>query len=140
MLIEQPRQLEANGIIEKPDYQMMSHGEHWRFLHRDSEFRYGVCSDYDHSDSPQCSCCQARTAGGQRAGTDRTGEISAGEAHVRVDREGQHDASLSAEMLKSLAGIDIVHVAYKSLPEYLNDTLGGNINLASGGGGATRSV
>jgi len=37
---------------------------------------------------------------------------------------------LSAEMLKSLAGIDMVHVAYKSLPQYLNDMLGGSIDLA----------
>jgi tripartite-type tricarboxylate transporter receptor subunit TctC len=37
---------------------------------------------------------------------------------------------LSAEMLKSLAGIDVIHVAYKSLPEYVNDMLGGSIDLA----------
>lgn len=36
---------------------------------------------------------------------------------------------LSAEMLKSLAGIDIVHVAYKNPPQILNDMLGGSIDL-----------
>lgn len=37
---------------------------------------------------------------------------------------------LAAEMLKSLAGIDVVHVPYKSPPQYLHDMLGGSIDLA----------
>jgi tripartite-type tricarboxylate transporter receptor subunit TctC len=39
---------------------------------------------------------------------------------------------LSAEMLRSRAGIDLVHVPYKSLPQYLNDILGGSIDLGFG--------
>lgn len=37
---------------------------------------------------------------------------------------------LTAEMLKSHAGFEIAHVAYKGIPQYLNDMLGGNIDLA----------
>lgn len=36
---------------------------------------------------------------------------------------------LSAEMLKSAAGIDILHVPYKNPPQILNDMLGGNVDL-----------
>ena len=37
---------------------------------------------------------------------------------------------LSAEMLKAHAGIDIVHLSYKSPSEYLTDMLGGRIDFA----------
>jgi tripartite-type tricarboxylate transporter receptor subunit TctC len=39
---------------------------------------------------------------------------------------------LSAEMLKSLAGIDMAHVAYKSVPQAVNDVVGGSIDLTFG--------
>ena len=39
---------------------------------------------------------------------------------------------LSAEMLKSLAGIEMAHVAYKSVPQAVNDVVGGSIDLTFG--------
>ncbi|MDP1583270.1 MAG: tripartite tricarboxylate transporter substrate binding protein [Bradyrhizobium sp.] len=36
---------------------------------------------------------------------------------------------LSAEILKSLAGIDLLHVAYKNPPQIMNDMLGGSVDL-----------
>jgi tripartite-type tricarboxylate transporter receptor subunit TctC len=39
---------------------------------------------------------------------------------------------LSAEMLKSLAGIDMVHVAYKSVPQAVNDVVSGSIDVTFG--------
>jgi len=39
---------------------------------------------------------------------------------------------LSAEMLKSLAGIDMAHVAYKSVPQAVNDVVSGSIDLTFG--------
>jgi tripartite-type tricarboxylate transporter receptor subunit TctC len=39
---------------------------------------------------------------------------------------------LSAQMLKSLAGIEMAHVAYKSVPQAINDVVGGNIDITFG--------
>jgi tripartite-type tricarboxylate transporter receptor subunit TctC len=39
---------------------------------------------------------------------------------------------LSVEMLKSLAGIEMAHVAYKSVPQAVNDVVGGNIDITFG--------
>ncbi len=42
---------------------------------------------------------------------------------------GSSSSRLAGEMLKSLAGIDIVHVAYRSNPQAITDILGGHIQL-----------
>jgi len=42
---------------------------------------------------------------------------------------GSASSRLAGEMLKSLAGIDIVHVAYRSNPQVITDLLGGHIQL-----------
>ena len=39
---------------------------------------------------------------------------------------------VSAEMLKSLAGIDMAHVTYRSVPQAVNDVVGGSIDLTFG--------
>jgi tripartite-type tricarboxylate transporter receptor subunit TctC len=39
---------------------------------------------------------------------------------------------LSAEMLKSLGGIEMAHVTYKSVPQAINDVVGGSIDLTFG--------
>jgi tripartite-type tricarboxylate transporter receptor subunit TctC len=42
---------------------------------------------------------------------------------------GSSSSRLAGEMLKSLGGIDIVHVAYRSNPQAITDILGGHIQL-----------
>lgn len=42
---------------------------------------------------------------------------------------GSSSSRLAGEMLKTLAGIDIVHVAYRSNPQAITDILGGHIQL-----------
>lgn len=39
---------------------------------------------------------------------------------------------LSAEMLKSFAGVDMAHVAYKSVPQAVNDVVSGSIDITFG--------
>jgi tripartite-type tricarboxylate transporter receptor subunit TctC len=56
-------------------------------------------------------------------------------AHVKANPgkltfgSGSSSSRIAGEMLKSLGGIDIVHVPYRSNPQAVTDILGGQINL-----------
>ena len=70
-------------------------------------------------------------SGGRAYRAHRAREVPAREAHYGSAGRGS-TPHLSAEMLKSLAGIEMAHVAYKSVPQAVNDVVGGSIDLTFG--------
>ena len=53
----------------------------------------------------------------------------AAQIHLRFGRLRHHVASLSGEMMNSMAGVEVVHIPYKGAGPALNDLLGGRVDM-----------
>ena len=77
--------------------------------------REGSRAGDHHVEPAQRARRQRRAAGEKRAGARRVGQGQSGQAQVRVGRQRQLVA-LNMELLKSVAGIDAVHVPFNGSP------------------------
>ena len=72
---------------------------------------------------------RASKRGGElRARADRVGEGEPRQAHLSSPGVGSQ-AHIAGEMLKSMAGVNMLHVLYKGMPPAMNDLLGGQVTF-----------
>ena len=90
-----------------------------------------VCTDHSYRWSTQCSSRPSGLAVSSVPELIALAKSQPGKLTYGSAGRGS-TPHLSAEMLKSLAGIEMAHVAYKSVPQAVNDVVGGSIDLTFG--------